>query len=91
MKITEEQIDTFIDLYMIDRGDHPSRLKHAIYGEERQLAKKVAYAVAELLEMDKEKVLLNFMKWRSQQVLNLIYGIPNSELIEMYLKEESKK
>lgn len=89
MKITEEQIDMFIDLYMIHRGDHPTRTRNPIYGEERQLAKNVAKQVIELLKKDEELVLLRFMQWRSQQCLSLLYGIPNSELIQSYLRGEN--
>jgi len=65
MKLSrEEQIDTFIDLYMVERGDHPTRLRNPIYGEERELCKKVALAMIELIKDEKSK---EKTKWRSKR------------------------
>lgn len=35
----ESQIDEALDKLMIIRGEHPSRVRNPLYGEERQLAK----------------------------------------------------
>ncbi len=35
----ESEIETVLDKLMIIRGEHPTRVRNPIYGEERQLAK----------------------------------------------------
>lgn len=39
MNYTEEDLDNALDKLLIERGEHPSRVRHPIYGEERELAK----------------------------------------------------
>ena len=34
---SDEEIENKVDLLMIDRGEHPTRVRNPIYGEERKL------------------------------------------------------
>lgn len=46
-EINEKALDSIIDDLMIERGEHPSRVRNPIYGEERQLAKDTFYRMLE--------------------------------------------
>ena len=39
---SEDEIETMIDNLLIERGEHPSRVRGCLYGEERETAKKLA-------------------------------------------------
>jgi len=41
--INLENLDKIIDELMIERGEHPSRVRNPIYGEERELAKNTVF------------------------------------------------
>jgi len=88
MKLSrEEQIDTFIDLYMVERGDHPTRLRNPIYGEERELCKKVALAMIELIKDEQKTILLNYSHWMKNNAEETS-GLSNIDAINLYLKNQ---
>ena len=37
--VVEDDVESIIDSLLIERGEHPTRVRNAIYGEERKLAK----------------------------------------------------
>lgn len=39
MNYTEEDLDKALDKLLIERGEHPTRVRNPLYGEERNLAK----------------------------------------------------
>lgn len=47
MEYTEEELDTAIDKLLIERGEHPERVRNPLYGEERKLAKDLVRKVVE--------------------------------------------
>lgn len=56
-----EKIEQELDRIMILMGNHPSRVRNPIYGEERQLAKKLAKfahntAISEAIEKIKSEM-----------------------------------
>jgi hypothetical protein len=54
---TAEEIEKALDELMIARGEHPTRVRNPLYGEERELAIALAkWAVADYKERVKAKV-----------------------------------
>lgn len=41
MNYTEEDLDKALDELLIQRGEHPTRVRNPLYGEERELAKSL--------------------------------------------------
>lgn len=44
----EEYLDNILDKLLIERGEHPKRVRHAFYGEERELAKTLVKTLTAL-------------------------------------------
>jgi hypothetical protein len=41
MNYSEEDLDKALDKLLIERGEHPTRVRNPLYGEERDLAKRL--------------------------------------------------
>jgi hypothetical protein len=57
LKYTEEELDATLDKLLIERGEHPERVRNSLYGEERKLAKDLVIAIT------KEKYKWLFNQW----------------------------
>ena len=63
----EGSIDVLLDKFLIERGEHPTRVRNPIYGEERELAKK-CYQAATKVYSEEDMYKTCFTLWHTSEM-----------------------
>lgn len=86
MKYTEEDLDKALDKLLIERGEHPTRVRNPIYGEERDLAKKLVEVFCQPNGTDQGQMFRDYFKWHKEQGFVSHKDSDIDEFLDSYLK-----
>jgi len=85
-ELEDNKIDVLLDKFLIERGEHPTRVRNPIYGEERDLAKKCYQSATKVygeedlrkiaqaafvVKSNNENIIEDFDKWFSNRIKSL--------------------
>ena len=85
--VIEDEADEIIDQEMIKMGHEPSRVRHPIFGEDRELAKALYYKAKETYKFTEED-LINAIDMARKRDIDGCIEFEDDEIIKFLTKKE---
>jgi hypothetical protein len=82
-------LDELLDGLLINRGEHPSRVRNPLYGEERQLAKDLVQKALEIL--GDKKFSEEDMKKAMNKIVTATYSNKGDDIFDLFIEIHRKK
>lgn len=91
-----DEVEEIIDVFLIERGEHKTRVRNPVYSEERELAKK-CYNKSQETHSFSEEDMVEFDKWKNEKYkllhgeyvdTNDYYSIPDLKSVKKYTTKE---